>query len=229
MLRILRFHPGYARLLAAQVSGLLATGVLTVALALLAADLAGDRAAAVLSTALAVKIGAYVLLGPLLASAVRRLAPVRVLVGADVVRVAVALCLPFVDAVWQVYLLVLVLQAASATFTPAYQALLPRVLPDPGAYRSALALSRLAYDGEAVLSPLLASLALLVLDARSLFALTAVGFVGSAAWVLAARPPGATDPGADDRGRPVGRGVVVFVLRAASASPSLARMNELVV
>jgi MFS family permease len=194
VLTTLRHHPRYARLFAAQLSGLLGTGVLTVALALLAADLAGPGAAAVLATAMTVKIVAYVVLSPWIARLTAGWPPVRVLVGADVVRVGVAAVLPLVDATWQVYVLVLVLQAASAGFTPAYQALLPRVLPDEDDYRQALSLSRVAYDAEAVVSPALAAAALVLVDARSLFLLAALGFVGSVAWVLAARPPSAAAP-----------------------------------
>lgn len=200
MLTTLRHHPRYARLFAAQLSGLLGTGVLTVALALLAADLAGPGAAAVLATAMTVKIVAYVVLSPWIARLSAGWPPVRVLVGADVVRVGVAALLPLVDATWQVYVLVLVLQAASAGFTPAYQALLPRVLPDEDDYRQALSLSRVAYDAEAVVSPALAAAALVLVDARSLFLLAALGFVGSVAWVLAARPPsGAATTGGEER------------------------------
>jgi MFS family permease len=213
VLTTLRRHPTYARLFAAQLSGLLGTGVLTVALALLAADLAGPRAAGVLATALTVKIAAYVVLSPWIARVTAGWAPLRVLVGADVVRVAVALALPLVDATWQVYLLVLVLQASSAGFTPAYQALLPRVLGDEGDYRQALSLSRVAYDAEAVVSPSLAALALLVVDARALFVLAGAGFVGSAVAVLLARPPGAAPPVRDDDR--VGGGFVEFLRRSA--------------
>lgn len=40
------------------------------------------------------------------------------LIGVDLIRASVALALPFIDAIWQVYVLIFVLQAASATFTP---------------------------------------------------------------------------------------------------------------
>src|SRR6056297_794353 len=107
MLSVLR-HPVYARLFAAQVVALLGTGLLTVALGLLAYDLAGERAGSVLGTALAIKMVAYV--------------------GAELLRAGVALALPFVDAVGQIYVAIFVLQAASATFTPAFQATIPDVL-----------------------------------------------------------------------------------------------------
>lgn len=173
-------HPVYSRLFAAQVIALLGTGLMTVALGLLAYDLAGDRAGAVLGTALAIKMIAYVGLAPLANAAAERLPRKAVLIGADLLRAAVALALPFIDAVWQVYLLIFVLQAASATFTPAFQALIPDILPDEAAYTRALSLSRLAYDLENLVSPTIAGLLLLVMSYHGLFAGTVVGFAASA-------------------------------------------------
>lgn len=68
-----------------------------------------------------------------------------------------AACLPFVNTVWQIYVLIFVLQAASAAFTPTFQATIPDILPDEQDYTDALSLSRIAYDMESVLSPLLAA------------------------------------------------------------------------
>lgn len=174
----------YRRLFAAQVVALLGTGLLTVALSLLAYDVAPDGAGAVVATALTIKMVAYVGLAPVVAAMTSRMSPRTVLVSADVVRVAVALSLPWVDEVWQVYVLIFILQAASATFTPTYQALLPTVLPEREDYTRALSYSRLAYDSEAVVSPLLAGAALLVISYHGLFIGTALGFVLSATLVL---------------------------------------------
>ncbi len=188
----------YAALFSAQVVALLGTGLLTVALGLLAYDLAGARAGVVLGTALTIKMVCYVGLSPLAQALVQRLPRKPVLVGADLARVAVALCLPFVSEVWQIYGLIFLLQAASATFTPAYQATLPDLLPDEGEYTRALSLSRLAYDLENLTSPALAALLLTVTGYNALFAGTALGFAGSALLIgLAAVPP--LDPGASAR------------------------------
>ena len=180
-------HGAYRSLLAAQVVALLGTGLLTVALSLLAYDVAPGAAGAVVATALTIKMVAYVAVAPVVSALVAGLPPRVVLVGSDVVRLAVAATLPWVDEVWQVYALIFVLQAASATFTPTYQALLPAVLPDRDDYRRALSFSRLAYDLEAVLSPVVAAAALLVVSYHGLFAGTAVGFAGSALLVLRSR------------------------------------------
>jgi MFS family permease len=188
MLRILR-HPVFVRLFAAQVVALLGTGLLTVALALLAYDLAGDRAGTVLGTALTLKMVAYVGLSPVLAAALAHAPRKVVLVGADLIRAAVALALPFIDSVWQIYALIFVLQTASASFTPAFQATIPDVLTEEEDYTNALSLSRLAYDLENLLSPTIAGLLLLVVSYSMLFVGTVAGFAVSALLILSLRLP----------------------------------------
>jgi MFS family permease len=193
MLSVLR-HTAYRNLFTAQVVALLGTGLLTVALGLLAFDLAGGRAGAVLGTALTIKMVAYVFVAPVMAALVERLPRKGVLVGADLVRAGIAMSLPFIDQVWQIYVLVFVLQSASATFTPAFQALIPVVLPEERDYTKALSLSRLAYDMESLVSPLLAAALLAVTTYSNLFVGTMAGFLVSALMVLSTRLP-AIPPG----------------------------------
>lgn len=173
-------HPVFVRLFSAQIVALLGTGLLTVALGLLAFDLAGDRAGAVLGTAFTIKMIAYVGLAPIANAVVDRYSRKAVLIGADITRAAVALFLPFIDAVWQIYLLIFVLQAASATFTPAFQAVIPDLLRDQRDYTKALSLSRLAYDLENLISPALAGLLLALMSYHWLFGGTVLGFAVSA-------------------------------------------------
>ena len=182
-------NPAYARLFGAQVIALAGTGLLTIALGLLAFDLAGDKAGAVLGTALTIKMVAFVALAPVANALAVRLPRKALLIGADLIRAAVALCLPFIDAIWQVYLLIFILQAASATFTPAFQATIPDILEDEAEYTRALSLSRLAYELENLVSPALAGLLLLVTSYHWLFGGTVVGFLGSALLVWSAPLP----------------------------------------
>ncbi len=179
MLQILS-NRDYAKLFTAQVVAVLGTGLLTIALGLTAFDLAGDQAGQVLGLALTVKMLAYVGLSPIVTALVARMDRRRVLVSADLIRIVAALCLPFVTAPWQIYLLIFVLQAASATFTPTFQAVIPDILPDEADYTRALSLSRLAYDLESLVSPVLAGLLLGLMMPSSLFLGTAVGFALSA-------------------------------------------------
>ncbi|ODU04151.1 MAG: MFS transporter [Pseudonocardia sp. SCN 72-86] len=190
-MRALPASRAYRRLFCAQVIALVGTGLATVALGLLAYDLAGTRAGEVLGTALAIKMVAYVCVSPLVGAIADRV-PRRVLmVGADLVRVGVVLVLPFVGAVWQVYALIAVLQAASATFTPTFQSVLPDILPEEDDYTSALSASQVAVSLENIVSPLLAAVLLLVIDFSTLFVGTALGFVGSALLVVGTRIPSA--------------------------------------
>ena len=174
----------YRHLFLAQVIALIGTGLATVALGLLAYQLAGANAGAVLGTALAIKMVAYVGVAPIAAAFAERLPRRATLVCLDLIRASVALLLPFVTEVWQVYVLIFVLQSASAAFTPTFQATIPDVLPDEKQYTRALSLSRLAYDLENVASPMLAAALLTVMSFHTLFAGTVVGFLASAALVV---------------------------------------------
>ncbi|OYX58679.1 MAG: MFS transporter [Brevundimonas subvibrioides] len=182
-------HPGYRHLFIAQVSALLGTGMATVALGLLAYDLAGANAGEILGAALAIKMIAYIGVAPFASALSARLPRKVLLVSLDVVRAGVAAVLPFVGEAWQVYALMTVLYVASAAFTPAFQAMIPDLLPDEGEYTKALSLSRLAADLESVASPVLAALLLAVMSYSNLFAGTAVGFVVSGLFVISAVLP----------------------------------------
>lgn len=181
----------YRRLFAAQVVALVGTGVSTVALGLLAYELSGRNAGAVLGAAFALKMVAYVVLAPIAAAFADRLPRRRLLVGLDIARAGVVLLLPFVTEIWQVLVLVFALNACSAGFTPAFQAAIPDVLPDEERYTAALSLSRLAYDLQELLSPVLAGVLLLVVAFSELFVLNAVAFGASELLVLTTAVPDA--------------------------------------
>ncbi len=229
----------YRHLLLAQVVALLGTGLLTVALGLLAFRLAGSNAGAVLGTALAIKMIAYVSVAPVAAAFTERLPRRATLVTLDLVRAAVALLLPFVTEILQIYLLIFVLQAASAAFTPTFQATIPDVLSDERDYTRALSLSRLAYDLESLVSPALAAALLAIISYNNLFVGTVFGFLGSAALVLSVTLPSpkpATPRGIWDRttrglrlylGTPRLRGLLALNL-AVAAGGALVFVNTVV-
>lgn len=227
MLSVLRDRR-FAALFASQVSSLAATGLLTVALALVAVRLDPAGAAGIIATALTIRIAVYVVVSPLASALLAGRSSRAVLISADLVRFAVAAALVLATAPWQLYLGIVLLQTASAVFTPTYQAVIPRVLPDERDYTAAQSLSRLAYDLESLLSPPLAAVLVLVLPPQALFAVTALGFLGSAAGVLLARVHDQVGSTAEPIGRRLVRGVGVLlrtpgprfaaVLDAASAT-----------
>ncbi len=181
----------YRHLFLAQVVALLGTGLATVALGLLAFDLAGDGAGMVLGAVFTIKMVAYVGIAPIAGAFVDRLPRRALLVALDIIRAIAALALLFVIEVWQVYVLIFVLQSASAAFTPTFQATIPDVLPDETQYTRALSLSRLAYDLENIVSPTIAALLLGFLSYDALFIGTLAGFAASAALVLSVLLPSA--------------------------------------
>lgn len=222
----------YRNLFLAQLIALLGTGLATVALGLLAFEIAGGEAGAVLGTALAIKMVAYVGVAPIVGAFADKLPRRAFLIAMDLVRAGVAVFLPFVDQVWQIYLLIFLLQCASAGFTPTFQATIPDVLPDERDYTRALSLSRLAYDMESLASPILAAALLSVISFHWLFSGTAVGFIASAllvsATLLPQPKPAGPRPGGiyakTTRGiriylkTPRLRGLLALTLAAAAAS-----------
>jgi H+ antiporter protein len=229
----------YRHLFLAQVIALIGTGLATVALGLLAYDLAGPDAGIVLGTALAIKMAAYVGVAPVAAAFAQRWPRRTMLVGLDLVRAAIVVFLPFVTEIWQVYVLIFVLQSASAAFTPTFQATIPDILPDERDYTQALSLARLSYDLESVLSPALAGLLLTVISFHNLFAGTVIGFLASAALVVSVvlPNPSPSEPrGIYDRttrglriylGTPRLRGLLALSFAAAAAS-SMVLVNTVV-
>ncbi len=232
----------YRHLFLAQVIALLGTGLATVALGLLAYDIAGGNAGAVLGTALAIKMAAYIGVAPIVGAFADRLPRRGFLVSMDLIRAGVALCLPFVDQVWQIYVLIFVLQSASAAFTPTFQATIPDVLPDERDYTRALSLSRLAYDMESLISPIMAAALLTVINFHWLFSGTAIGFVCSALLVLSTVLPRPAPSGARTGGiyekttrgvriylkTPRLRGLLALTLASAAAS-SMVIVNTVVI
>ena len=182
-------HRVYRHLFFAQVIALIGTGLTTVALALLAHDLVGGQAGVVLGTALAIKMVAYVGIAPLVGAYASRLPRRTLLVSLDLLRAAVVCALPFVTDVWQIYVLIFLLNACSAGFTPVFQATIPDILEDEAQYTQALSLSRLAYDLENLLSPMVAAALLMVMSFDVLFVLNALAFAISASLVISVLLP----------------------------------------
>ena len=181
--------PSLRRLFAAQVIALVGTGLSTIALTLLAFDLVGGNAASVLGTALAFKMVAYVVFAPIVGGLAHRFARKRFLIAMDLVRAATVLLFPLATQVWQIYLLIFLLNLFSAGFKPVFTATIPDIVTDERQYTRALSMSRLAYDLENLLSPLVAGLALLFVTYSGLFAANAVAFVLSALLILMTRLP----------------------------------------
>ncbi|MBF6350979.1 MFS transporter [Nocardia flavorosea] len=204
-------HRDYLRLFIAQSSALFGTGLTTVALGLLAYELAGADAAAILGIALTVKMVVYVTVAPVVGAYADRVPRRIFLVSLNVIRAGVVSALPFVDQIWHIYVLIAVLQTASAAFTPTYQAVIPDILPDERDYTRALSAAQLAATMETLLSPMLAAAALALISFHWLFVGTAIGFVVSAALVMSTRIPNAGAAADGSLGERIAVGLRIFL------------------
>ncbi|MEJ7732864.1 MAG: MFS transporter, partial [Polyangiaceae bacterium] len=147
----------FVLLFGAQIVSLFGSGVTTVALALLAAELAGPaRAPAVLGVALMLRILAFLLVSQPAGVLADRWPRKPLLLGADICRCALVALLPLARGMGAIYALVFLVNAATAVFTPVYEATLPEVVGRT-AYVRAMTLSRVAGDVEAVASPAIAA------------------------------------------------------------------------
>lgn len=179
----------YRRLFSAQITSLAGTGVTTIALALLAWDLAGNRAGEVLGTALALKMVVYVFAAPVIGAWAHKMPRRFWLVTLDLLRVGIVLCLPFVTEIWQIYLLIVLLNGCAAGFTPVFQATIPDIIEDEQQYHKALSYAQMAYSLEQVISPSVAALLLTVMTYNGLFVLDAFTFLVSALLVVSCSLP----------------------------------------
>lgn len=183
----------FRRLFAAQVTSLVGSGVTSVALAAFAYQLAGRDATTVVGTALALRILAFVLLSPIAGVLADRVDRKRMLIAADVLRVALLAAFPFITAVWQVYVLILAINAVTAFFTPTFEASLPEVVGER-LYTRAVSWSRVATDLESVAGPLIAGVLIAVVGVRWTFWFDALTYVASALLVVGVRVPRAPRP-----------------------------------
>lgn len=183
----------YLRLFAAQVASLIGSGVTSIALAAFAYELTGSNAAVVVGTALTLRILAFVLLSPLAGVLADRIDRKRMLLAADVIRVALLAAFPFVDTVGEIYLLIFAINAVTAFFTPTFEAALPEVVGQ-ALYTRAISWSRIALALEATLGPLLAGVFIAAVGVRWTFWVDGATYLVSALLLLASTVPRALPP-----------------------------------
>lgn len=169
-------NPVFARLYSAQTVNLLGDALTWLGLALLAFDLAGENSAVVLSSALTLRVMVFVLLSPLAGSLADRVDRKTILVATHLARMVIVSLLPFVNAVWQIYAIVFVLNVFHAFFTPTYQATIPLVVGQQE-YSQAIALSSATFQLLGVLGPGIAGSVAAWVGTKQIFFLDAITFL----------------------------------------------------
>lgn len=179
----------YLLLFSAQIISLTGSGVTTIALALFAYQIVGGpSAAAVIGNALMLRILAFLLFSQLAGILADRVNRKAMLIIADVARFALLALFPFVTEVWQIYAMIFAINAATAFFTPTYEASIPQVVGEAH-YVKALSLSRVAVDVEAVAAPIVAGALIALVGLRWVFWFDAATYLVSALLVAATVMP----------------------------------------
>jgi MFS transporter, NRE family, putaive nickel resistance protein len=176
-------NPVFARLYFAQSINLIGDALTWLGLALLAFELGGEQSGTILAGALTLRVMAFVVLSPLAGVIADRFDRKRLMVTTHLARMAIVCFLPFVTQVWQIYVLVLLLNAFYAFFTPTYTATIPLVTTKE-TYAQAIALSSATYQLVGVLGPGLAGGLAALVGTRSIFFWDGVTFLIAAILIV---------------------------------------------
>ena len=161
----------------------------TVGLALFAYQLTGgESATAVIGNALFLRILAFLLFSQPAGVLADRYNRKTILIAADVARFALLALFPFITEVWQIYLLIFLINAVTAFFTPTFEASIPEIVGEEH-YVKALSYSRVAVDIESVAAPAVAGLLVVWLGVRWVFWFDAFSYLVSALLVLPVAMP----------------------------------------
>lgn len=209
--------PGYSPLLAAQSVSRLGDSVHYIALVALMFSL--TRSGLSVSVAVVFEALLVIIFGAVAGAVVDRLPRRRVMLVADVVRCRLALLMVQTSTIPAIYALAFGLALAGVFYGPAYQALLPVVVPGHVLGR-ANALSWSAVQSSHVLGAAIGGAAVAVVGPHGAFVLNAATFLISALLLLRVPEPPATEATARPRLRTDVRHGVAFI----GADPFIRRL-----
>ena len=166
----------FAKLYLAQTISLLGDAFSWVGLALLAYQLEKEHSATILATALTLRVAAFIIFSPFAGVVADKIARKKILYVTHFIRMTIICCLPFVNAEWQIYALVFLLNVFNAFFTPTYRAIIPQII-EGKYFREAIGLSTATFQLLGVLGPALAGIVAVWLGARQIFFLDGISFI----------------------------------------------------
>lgn len=174
----------FAKLYLAQTISLIGDAFTWVGLALLAYQISKDRSAAILATALTLRVTAFIVFSPFAGVLADRIDRKKILYITHFIRMGIICFLPFINAEWNIYVLVFFLNVFNAFFTPTYRAVIPQII-EGKYYREAVGLSTATYQLLGILGPALAGVMAVWFGAREIFFVDAGSFVVAAILILA--------------------------------------------
>lgn len=209
MLSVLK-NVDFRKVFFAQLISLIGTGFTTIALGLLAYNLDANSGPLILGTIFSIKMISYVVVAPVSAGLFYKFPRKIFLILVNIFRIFPVFFIPFINDVWQVYVLVFLFQAATAAYTPTIQALIPEILTDEKNYTDGLSVMRITSDLENIASPIFAGLLLILFDIELLFYLTCGSFFISSLLISIAIFPEMDQGKARNFFKNVGSGIKIY-------------------
>jgi NRE family putative nickel resistance protein-like MFS transporter len=174
----------FARLYIAQGISLIGDSITWVGIALLAYEFGGKESSKILATALTLRVTAFVLFGSYAGIIADTFSRKTIMIVTNSFRMIIVLSFAFVTAVWQLYILIFLLNIFNAFFSPAYKASIPQLISKKENYADAIALSNATWQVLGVAGPGLAGVLAAVWGSRQIFFVDAFSFLISSSIIF---------------------------------------------
>jgi NRE family putative nickel resistance protein-like MFS transporter len=170
-------EPLFARLYIAQGISLIGDSITWLGVALLAYEFGGSHSAGILATALTLRVSAFVIFGSYAGIIADNINRKRIMITTNMFRMVIVFSLAFITTVWQLYLLIFLLNIFNAFFSPAYKATVPQLISEKKNYGNAIALSNATWQLLGILGPGLAGILAVAWGARQIFFVDSFSFI----------------------------------------------------
>lgn len=177
-------EPLFARLYTAQAISLLGDSITWLGVALLAYELSGDHSAKILATALTLRVSAFIIFGSFAGILADTISRKKIMIITNLFRMMIVFSLAFIQATWQLYSLIFMLNIFNAFFSPAYKSCVPQLIRGKENYGNAIALSNATWQLLGILGPGLAGILATVWGSRQIFFFDSFTFIISTILVL---------------------------------------------
>jgi NRE family putative nickel resistance protein-like MFS transporter len=148
-------------------------------IALLAFELGKGQSAKILATALTLRVTAFIVFGSYAGVLADRFSRKKIMIITNLFRMSIVFSLAFVYSVWQLYVLIFILNIFNAFFTPAYKACIPQLISKKENYGNAISLSNATWQLLGILGPGLAGALAFLMGSRQIFFFDALSFIVS--------------------------------------------------
>lgn len=177
-------EPLFAKLYYAQIVSLIGDSCTWIGVALLAFEFEGAKSAKILATALTLRVAAFILFGSYAGVLADRFNRKHILILTNIGRMFIVFSLVYITTVWQLYLLIFILNIFNAFFSPSFKASIQQLISNRENFGNAITLSNATWQLLGMLGPGLAGGLAIWFGSRQLFFFDAFSFLLSSVFVL---------------------------------------------